>query len=94
MQDVPLTIEFKGRQFIGFAVPLGNSMQKRPTAFDIIIDKAFLGTLRQTEQGWKMDTEQDPEFLEILGKYILGWYAPGSELREAHLKGSSAAGPI
>jgi hypothetical protein len=74
MQDVPLAIEFKGKRLKGFAVPLGNSPQGRPTAFDIIIDKAFLGTLRLNGQGWRMDTQQDPQLIETLGTYILSWY--------------------
>ena len=74
MQDVPLTIDFRGRQLHGFAVPLVRSTQERPAAFDIIMDKVFLGTLRLKEAGWKMDTEQDPDLVEVIGRYILAWY--------------------
>jgi len=74
MQDVPLMIDYKGKQMTGFAVPLANSIQERPTVFDIIIDKAFLGTLRKNAQGWKMDKEQDPHLIELIGRYISAWY--------------------
>ena len=75
MQDVPLMIDYKGKQMTGFAVPLANSIQERPTVFDIIIDKAFLGTLRMNAQGWKMDKEKDPHLIELIGRYISAWYA-------------------
>ncbi|HWJ92560.1 MAG TPA: hypothetical protein VNR87_15690 [Flavisolibacter sp.] len=76
MQDVPLTIDFKGRQLTGFAVPLLRSAQEKPTAFDIIIDKAFLGTLRLDPGGWRMDMHQDKELIQVIGNYILAWYNP------------------
>jgi hypothetical protein len=74
MQDVPLTIEFKGKELKGFAVPLLRSSQEKPTAFDIIIDKAFLGTLRLDKDGWRMDMHQDKELIDRIGNYIIAWY--------------------
>jgi hypothetical protein len=74
MQDVPLTIEFRGKQMTGFAVPLLRSSQEKPAAFDIIIDKAFLGTLRLDENGWCMDMHQDKELIDRIGNYIQAWY--------------------
>ena len=75
MQDVPLMIDYKGKQMTGFAVPLANTIQEKPTTFDIIIDKAFLGTLRLNGQGWKMDKEHDPTLVDMIGRYITAWYA-------------------
>ena len=46
----------------------------QPNSYDIIIEKAFLGTLRWNDKGWKMDTYQDPKLVEKIGKYILAWY--------------------
>lgn len=74
MQDVPLFLEFNGKQMKGFAVPLSRTSQQVPTTFDIIVDKAFLGTLRCDAQGWKMDTAQDPRLVSALGRCILSWY--------------------
>lgn len=74
MQDIPLTIDHKGRHLTGIAVPLGRSALDQPTSFDIIIDKAFLGTLRWHADQWRMDTHQDPQLVDKIGKYILAWY--------------------
>ena len=74
MQDIPLTIDFKGRHMKGIAVPLGRSALDQPPSFDIIIDKAFMGTLRWNAQGWKMDAHHDPQLVDKIGKYILDWY--------------------
>jgi hypothetical protein len=74
MQDVPLLLDFNGKQLKGFAVPLSRTAQQVPTTFDIIVDKAFLGTLRCDAQGWKMDTAQDPKLVSALGRCILSWY--------------------
>jgi hypothetical protein len=74
MQDVPLTIEFRGKQMTGFAVPLLRSSQEKPLAFDIIIDKAFMGTLRLDAEGWRMDMHQDKELIDRIGNSIQAWY--------------------
>ena len=82
MQDVPLSLEYNGKQLKGFAVPLTRSAQQVPTTFDIIVDKAFLGTLRCDAQGWKMDTAQDPRLISALGRCILSWYINMPELKQ------------
>ena len=74
MQDVPLSIDYNGKQMKGFAVPLAQHAQQVPTTFDIIVDKAFLGTLRCDAHGWTMDTAQDPKLVSALGRCILSWY--------------------
>lgn len=75
MQDIPLSFDYKGKLWKGFAVPLGRLAINEPTSFDIIIEKAFLGTLRWSSMGWKMDAPQDQQFVEKIGKFIMAWYA-------------------
>ena len=76
MQDIPLTISFRGREMKGFAVPLVNSISDKPAAFDIIIDKAFMGTLRLQGGSWKMDTLQDPDLVQLIASTLTEWYQP------------------
>ncbi len=74
MQDIPLSINYKGKLLTGFAVPLGKLTFDESTAFDIIINKAFLGTLRWNENGWKMDSFQEAGLIEKIGTFIWAWY--------------------
>ena len=76
MQDIPLTITYNGNKLTGFAVPLVRSNYERPDAFDIIINKAFLGTLRVNSEDGKMDTAQDPILVKMIADYLRGWYEP------------------
>src|SRR3982751_6648973 len=80
MQDVPLSFFLHGEQLNGLAVPLWRYSNEKPRAFDIILNKAFLGTLRLGPQGWKMDTQQDAGLIEILGRLMQEWYGPFKEL--------------
>ncbi|HEX6334186.1 MAG TPA: hypothetical protein VFZ78_08155 [Flavisolibacter sp.] len=73
MNDVPLSFDYNGKHITGVAVPL-NEEKEIPTAFDLIIDKAFLGTLRCNPKGWMIDTEQDPQLIQVIGRYIHAWY--------------------
>jgi hypothetical protein len=92
MQDVPLTIEFRGKQMTGFAVPLLRSSHEKPAAFDIIIDKAFLGTLRLGAEGWRMDMHQDKELIERIGNYIIAWYSKPETGQESDPEMSAISG--
>lgn len=74
MQDIPLDFSYKGKQMVGIAVPLGRSSEEKPAAYDIIIDKAFLGTLRCNSREWKLDTDQDPQLVEKICGHIQAWY--------------------
>ncbi|MFL5738842.1 MAG: hypothetical protein ACJ75B_01385 [Flavisolibacter sp.] len=74
MEDVPIAIVYKGKKLNGFAVPLARSEQDYPSSFDIIVDKAFLGTLRHSQGGWTMDTNQESELVEALGHCVMAWY--------------------
>jgi hypothetical protein len=75
MEDVPIAIVYKGKKLKGFAVPLIRSAHEYPSSFDIIVDKVFLGTLRHCDDGWTMDTNQEPELIEALGRCVMSWYA-------------------
>ena len=77
MEDVPIAIVYKGKKLKGFAVPLARFAQDYPSSFDIIIDKAFLGTLRHSQEGWTMDTNQEAGLVEALAHCVMAWY--GSE---------------
>ena len=62
----------------GFAVPLINSNGEKPEAFDIIIDKAFMGTLRLKGGSWKMDSLQDPDLVQLIANTLTDWYQPAT----------------
>ena len=84
MQDVPIILDYQGKQFLGFAVPLPRNFEAVPTAFDIIIDKAFLGTLRRSRDSWSMDPEMAGGLVPALGQYIDEWYDQSSGRKEAY----------
>ena len=78
MQDIPLSITYNGSKLTGLAVPLVRSNYEQPDAFDIIINKAFMGTLRVNSEDGRMDTAQDPVLVKIITDYLRGWYEPST----------------
>lgn len=94
MQDVPLTIRYREKEMKGFAVPLIKSTGERPAVFDIIIDKAFLGSLHFNGKEWYMDTEQDRELVQLIGQYLTEWYDPSVVKPMIFMGSSTRAGKI
>ncbi len=88
MQNIPLKLNYDGSELTGFAVPLIRSNYDKPEAFDIIINKAFLGTLRITSDDGRMDTAQDPILVKIITDYLRNWYQPVAGIKAIYTSSS------
>jgi len=75
MQNVPISIDFKGRHLTGVADPVETSAESGfPRSLVNYLHGKFLGVLKCEQHGWNLDRPADPELVETLGNYILAWY--------------------
>jgi len=75
MQNVPIHIDYKGRQITGVADPLQSKEEQGiPLTHIVYLSGKYLGILSCEKEGWNLDRPADPELVETLGKYIHAWY--------------------
>lgn len=75
MQNVPISIDFRGRHLTGVADPVDTSIEDGvPRSLVVYLQGRYLGLLQCSPEGWRLDRPADPELVETLGNYIHAWY--------------------
>ena len=75
MQNVPISIEYKGKYLTGVADPVESAEESGvPRSLVVYIHGKYLGILKCGSKGWSLDRPADPELVETLGNYIVAWY--------------------
>jgi hypothetical protein len=75
MKPFHLSINYKGKQIQGEALPLsGAEEQGIPLVHKLIIDGQDQGLIRCTNKSWDADQIKDKKLVEEIGNYIHAWY--------------------
>jgi hypothetical protein len=75
MQNVPIHIDYKGRELSGVADPVVSSEQDQvPRAHVVYLDGKFFGTIRCEKKGWVIDRPADLDLVQTIGEYLHAWY--------------------
>ena len=75
VQNVPIRIDFRGRQITGVADPVSTSIEDGiPRSLILYLHGRYMGLLQFSQEGWTLDRPADPELVETLGNYIYAWY--------------------
>jgi hypothetical protein len=75
MQNVPIHIDYKGRELSGVADPVESSGKDQvPKAHIVYLNGRFLGTIRCDKQGWVIDRPADLDLVQTIGEYLHAWY--------------------
>jgi len=75
MQNVPIRLDYKGRELTGVADPVETSAEDGvPRSLIVYLSGKYLGTLECSPEGWRLDRPAEPDLVEELGNYIHAWY--------------------
>jgi hypothetical protein len=74
-EPVPLEIEYNGEKFKGEAIPVSQTCHDGICdELDITLNDEYIGVIRCTKSGWKMDGATDQGLVDALGEEIFYWY--------------------
>jgi len=73
-EPVPLEIEYNGETYKGEAIPVSPTCHGGVCdELDITLDE-YVGVIRCTKSGWKMDGAADQRLVDAIGEEIFYWY--------------------
>ena len=72
---VPLEIEYNGQTFKGEAIPVSQTCHDGVCdELDISLNDEYIGVIKCTKSGWKMDGAEDQGLVDAIGEEIFYWY--------------------
>lgn len=75
LETVPLDLEYKNKQFKGFAVPMMESCAGGTcNEFDVTLNDKHLGVIRCAKNGWYMNGVKPQSFVNAIGEELFLWY--------------------
>lgn len=75
VEHVPIDFTYKNKRYTGEAIPVSSSCRDG-VCFDleITLNDKFIGMIHSTLNGWRMEKEEDQDFVDKIGEEILLWY--------------------
>src|SRR6266487_1902534 len=74
-EPVPLEIEYNGEKDKGEAIPITQTCHDGICdELDITLNDEYIGVIRCTKSGWKMDGAEDEGLVNAIGEEIFYWY--------------------